>query len=146
MALVQVSPKASARPYLPHAGVYGWGQMHDMEAVLTKIEAPSKTGPGWDYECKKDSYVEFTIKVVHPEMGLVFVKDHQPMGDNSGSKALQYLRDLAPELVSEEGEFDPELFGPIDCNIEVTDAVEDRRVGKEGLMYSGNIRNIASNN
>ncbi len=125
---------------MQQGGEYGNGRVHDCEVVLLKISVPSERGPGWDYPCEKDSYCEFLFKVTHEEFGQVLVTNHQPMSPGSGSKALQYLFALAPELVDmDTGDFVPDQFLIIPGAFEVKDPVESQ---KDGNWYTGNITNV----
>lgn len=137
--VMSISPKASERPYLRSGGEYGHGRTHDCQVELVKLDVPSEKGPGYDRDCKDDTYCQFTFKVVHEEDGVVFINHWEPLSEGSGSKALQFLHDIAPtEVDSDTGEFDPETIAPRPCAIEVKDPRED----KNGNMWTGNITNV----
>ncbi len=143
MALVTISPKAADRPYLNQGGEYGNGRTHQADVTLLKIEVDSDKGPGYDYDCEKDSYVAFSFRVVHDEMGTVFVNHHEPMSEGSGSKVLTYLHALSPGSIDvKTGEFDPDNYINLACAIEVKDPVQSK---KNQLMYTGNLTNVFGN-
>ncbi len=140
MSVITINPESAKRAYLQQGGEYGNGRVLGGEVELLKISVPSEKGPGWDYDCEKDTYCEFLFKVTHEVFGQVLVTDHQPMSAGSGSKALQYLHALAPELVDlDTGSFDPEQFINLPCAIEVRDPVESK---KNGNWYTGNVTNV----
>lgn len=141
MTIARINPSSVARKTLP-GGDYGPGQTFNADVTLTAFELPVEPGkgPGWDRECKEDSYCKFVFKIDSETLGVQVVTDFQPLGDESGSKALTFLRQLGV-TVTDSGEFDLDSVAPRKvAKLTLSEPRPNKRI--EGAYYTGNVRDV----
>jgi len=137
MSIVSIDPKSADRPYLKLGGEYGAGRNNGGEVECVAFEYPAEAGPGYDRESRDDTYCQFTFTVKHPDFGFVSLRHWEGTKEGSGSRALEFIRNLGVE-VGDQGEFDDSQVAPRKCAIEV----RDPRQGNDGRWWTGNVSNV----
>ena len=145
--VLEIDPKSKDFAYLPKAGKYGPGTPNPAEVVFYDFRIipqghPPEKGrkPGFDPECKDDSYAHFHFQVKSEQHGIVNLHEFQRTAPNTGSKALDWLRQMGV-AVNDKGQFKVDGLTPRSgLIIEVTDPRPDKK--DKSKVYSGNVINV----
>lgn len=146
MGVVNINPASQKGPYLRQGGWYGPGQSFEADVEVTAFEAQVEpgNGPGYDRDCEKSQYCQFTIKIVEPDQ-VVYIYHHEPTDANTRSKALKFIAQLGIEI-DEKGNFEVDDDGaPIvgtKCALNVLEPRPDKN--DETVFYTGRLVDLAA--
>jgi hypothetical protein len=138
MSLVQLDPRASDRPILPTAGLYGEGK-NGFDVELTRFEHPAEDRlPPWDQDGENGPYTYYGFQCKSREDHSIVFYDHwEEAGAGTGSRTAKWLLQVGVEM-TEDLQFDPDSVEGRPVIIEVADP----KKREDGRKFSGRLKNI----
>lgn len=144
---VQFDPNIGNFPALRAAGEYGPGREHEATVEIaeflpdaSKHDNEYRRRPAFDKESKQGPYCYFRFRVISEEFGLVTIDHHESIAPNSGSKALQFVKDAGVE-VDEGGGFNPQALQGLELGMI---RVGEPRHADDGRVFTGRVLEVAA--
>lgn len=138
MAIQRINPKSADSPLLPYGGTYGPGAEHEAECIVHDFEAIAEKNPPFDKDGDRGPYCKFVFRVKYGDQ-LVFLHEYQPVGNNSGSRALPWIKALGVS-VSDDGDFDDSDVIGKKCLLTVDAPRPDKR--DPARMFNGKVQRV----